>query len=341
MDAHKISHKTLHNVVKDDKVIMERRDFPKNVVDALEGFTVSHAIFPKPNKVITVKNTDSVLSAFKTLCEGKVLSVPVVDPSAGNVVQCVVSFLDFINYFLRLFTPEEIKRHKFAELLDRAHALERKTVKDMAGDIGDLDPPLSVRPDCIAMEAVKLMVEHHAHRVLVTDEEGKLVTIVTQSRIVQLLAGVLDSVRERAERTLLELNLAESGVYTINQSQPAVDAFSLMREKKVSAVAVVDSEGKLVDMISATDIRVVGFNLEYLEMLSKPAFEYTDFIRSKTPKKPEFVVSCKQKDELAYALRLLMFWKMHRVFIVDEDNKPVSVLSLYDVLNVLLDRFAL
>lgn len=329
-----------HNVVQAGKLLIERRDFPKTVVDALEGFNVTHAIFPKPKEIITVKNTDSVLSAFKTLCEGKVLSVPVLDPSAGNVVQCVVSFLDFINYFLRLFTPEEVKRHKFAELLDRAHALERKTVKDMAGDIGDLDPPVSVRPECLARDAVKLMIQHHAHRVLVTDEEGKLVTIVTQSRMVELLAYVLDSVRERAERTLLELNLAEKGVHTINQAQPAIDAFSLMREKKVSAIAVVDCEGKLVDTISATDIRVVGFKLEYMDMLSKPAFEYTEFIRSKTSK-PEFVVCCKQKDELAYALRLLMFWKMHRVFVVDEDRKPVSVLSLYDILALLLDRFAL
>jgi CBS domain-containing protein len=325
------------NVVQAGKTLIEARDMPGNVVDVLERFNVSHSVFPKREEIITVKSTDSILSAFQTLIDGKVLSVPIIGEESGVVVG-IISYLDFVAHFLSLFQPEELQQDKFTDLLNRTEELKRKTLKEMP-EIAELDPVYSVRPEALAIDVAKIMVEHHAHRVLVTDENSKLVTIVTQSHLLHLLAGVIDSVRVRAERSIRELNLGNKHVVSIRQDQLALDAFRLMKEKKVSAVAVVDEGGRLVDTISATDLRSLGYKLEYFDLLSKTAKEYVDVMRA-TKDKP-FVVCCKEDDDLAYALKLLLFWKVHRVFVTDRAKVPVSVLSLYDILNILVDRFAL
>lgn len=51
-----------------------------------------------------------------------------------------------------------------------------------------------------------------ARRVLVVDDNERLVTIITQSRMLEIIAGVLDSLPDPAHRTLREVNLHKKDV---------------------------------------------------------------------------------------------------------------------------------
>jgi len=54
--------------------------------------------------------------------------------------------------------------------------------------------------------------EDPARRVLVVDDNRKLVTVISQSRMLHLVSGVLDSLPDPAHRTLQERNLHQKEV---------------------------------------------------------------------------------------------------------------------------------
>lgn len=67
--------------------------------------------------------------------------------------------------------------------------------------------------------------------------------------------GLLDEAL--GAKTLRELGLAKSeGIVTVSINAQAIHAFWSIFFNKVSAVAVIDSEGKLLGNLSASDIRV-------------------------------------------------------------------------------------
>jgi CBS domain-containing protein len=59
-----------------------------------------------------------------------------------------------------------------------------------AGDIMSVDLVLAT-PDMDAMEAVELMKTHRLRRLVITDDEGRLVGIVTMEDVLELLASEL------------------------------------------------------------------------------------------------------------------------------------------------------
>ncbi len=81
------------------------------------------------------------------------------------------------------------------------------------------------------INVVKLMINSKAHRVVIQDENGHPLNLITQSRIVDLLSCVVDSI-PNASKTVKELKLGvNKEVISVDQSATARKAFELMREK--------------------------------------------------------------------------------------------------------------
>lgn len=53
-----------------------------------------------------------------------------------------------------------------------------------------------------------------------------------------------------------ELKIGTAPVVTISKNKKAIDAFSIMDRRKLSGVAVVDEQGKLVGSTTASDLKV-------------------------------------------------------------------------------------
>jgi len=196
------------------------------------------------------------------------------------------------------------------------------------------------------------MVANHAHRILISNDQGKLTNVITQSRVVNYLLPSLES-PSKANKSLKELKIGFKDVVSINKKAMAFHAFKLMKEKKVSAVAVVDDHGRIVGNISVNDIKLLGYRLQYFNILSMSCEEYLKEIsenpemeetRTQIYKKfqglnPHYVISCQSTDSLATAIKMLSFFQVHRLYIV-EGGKPVGVISLYDVLAELIKEFS-
>lgn len=322
------------------EVLVERRDQPKSLVDVLGGFEASHSVFPLAarNEVVALSPDDSVAQAFETLAREKLLSAPIVD-SSGTALG-VVSVLHFVSYFVRHFSAEELQGDDFNALVAKKNHLLGKRIREIP-DLQSWDKAHTIKEYQTAIDAVQLMIddEDPARRVLVVDDNRKLVTVISQSRMLHLVSGVLDSLPDPAHRTLQERNLHQKEVVRIRLDQPAGEAFALMRERKISGVAVVDEEGKLVGVISASDLKLLGFDLGYLHLLGKSARDYLTALRGSIADSQREVCTCDANSSIDHAVKQLIARHVHRLFVIDDQRRLLGVVSIRDILKTLLNPF--
>jgi len=95
------------------------------------------------------------------------------------------------------------------------------------------------------------------HRAPVFDDDtNTLVGIVTQSDVINYVAmnPVFGSI---GNQTVGELNLGSKGVVSMSMNALAVHAFFLMYYNRVTSIAVIDDNDKLIANVAANDIKVL------------------------------------------------------------------------------------
>lgn len=119
-------------------------------------------------------------------------------------------------------------------------------------------PVQSVRPDTSLSEAHQIMTEHNIRRLPVVNRHGHLVGIVT-----------IGDVREARPSDVTTLSIWElnylwtqlkvekvmsRNVLTIDADAPIIDAARIMLEHKVSGLPVTDLDGKMIGIVTESDI---------------------------------------------------------------------------------------
>jgi len=151
----------------------------------------------------------------------------------------------------------------------------------------------------------------------------------------------------KCNRTLAQLNLGFTNVVTVHENERAYNAFKLMAEQNFNGIGVVNSKGVLVGNISATDIKLIGWNSEYWKLMGLPINSYLrelathpeNTVKSylSTIVKGEIkVLACTPLDTLSCAIKSMCYFNIHRIYIVDENCKPVGVVSTSDIITELL-----
>jgi len=329
----------------------------------------SSALFPSPNSLpITISTNNTVLDALRVLIDNQILAVPVLNEDTGDVVS-VLSVLDLLSYIVEQFPEEdfvklnqrssEIWQSFYGKMVGTKEQIANERIVHLLGkklfDFEALDPVYSVYGNFPLQTAVEFMVGSKAHRVVVLDQKGHFSNFISQARLLEVLLPVMSGLPELS-RPLIELGLWEKAikdVETIDESEMAYRAFKKMKEKRVSGLAVVNSSGVIVGNISVSDLKLLEFDLiffnllgtsvkEYLRLVSKPELLYERPIRFQPLREalslsPRPVVTCRLSDSLGYIMAILNHYNIHRVYVVDDQEKPIGVVSLHDVLSHIMD----
>lgn len=108
---------------------------------------------------------------------------------------------------------------------------------------------VTVRPDETAVEAARKMAENDVGSVVVVDEKGTILGIVTEGDIVRrVVARGLDPSKTRVE------DIMTRNPVTIYEDATLAAAAEYMREKGIGHLPVVNEHGRLVGIISRSDI---------------------------------------------------------------------------------------
>jgi len=126
-------------------------------------------------------------------------------------------------------------------------------------------------------------------------------------------------------------------VWTVKDTDMAHTAFHEMIRHRVSGLAVVDSDGRLVENISVRDFKKTHIQANTLWRLWDTVMQFlSDSDTEMSFSKPVYVLPT---DTLFTVIEKMAVNHIHRVYMVKDEKsmKPVRVIAQKDVLQVILD----
>jgi len=302
--------------------------------------TKVESIWTRESRIFFAMRTDTVKDVFKGLIQHNFSSCPVLQKTKNKWY----GFLDVAN--IVKFIVQHFGENTLAEntnimaLLEETDNFKTLQVNDlMKNPLGILTPYHPIYVGYSLFSAYEVMARSNLHRLAVVDGNRSLVSVVTQSQLVELTyrnIALLGAKRSKLVKNM-PYNLHE--VYSVKPSDLALKAFSLMSEKNVSGVAVIGDDGLLVDQISLRDLKAMAPDGRLFWRLFKSVQEYlTNIKNSKTDPqadaRPRQVITVTPEDTLETVLGLLVLNRIHRVYIVESNNnkKPLGLITLRDVM---------
>jgi len=191
------------------------------------------------------------------------------------------------------------------------------------------------------LEQATRVLADQAHRVPVVDEQGHVVNIISQSSVIQIITQhCVDLVGNDTDRKISELgSVGSAPVLSVNKSETVINTYRILDIKNKSGIALTDQNGRLVGTTTGKDLGLFLKNPS-LATLNSSIFEHLQKIRAelidiKTP-----CIAVFASDTLARAVALLAATRVHRVFVVDDEEhyRPIKVISITDILNFLLQN---
>jgi len=101
-----------------------------------------------------------------------------------------------------------------------------------------------------------------------------------------------------------------------------------MSEKGLSSVGVLNHLGQLIGNLSAADLRMCSKDLI---LLLRSTRDYLSMIRKSEGRPNDFIVACSPETTLSKAVEMMAREKVHRIYMIDPDKKPMAVISFTDI----------
>jgi len=188
------------------------------------------------------------------------------------------------------------------------------------------DPFVVVPASTTIFDAVKEL--SNVHRIAVADVNRW--SIFTQWDVANFLVRRHNIIGTPMHQNIKDIGLPIStSVSAVDEYVTVAGATRYMRDMKVSGVAVLDRHNKILTNFSASDL--LGLTEDKFPYLLLPVFEFLN--KMKGFHAPP--ITCRNEDTLETLLYKMVFYGVHRIYVVDTQNKPVGVISLTDVMKFL------
>lgn len=307
-------------------------------MDFLKTLKVPSPVFPNDsNKLVVLRSDSSITDAFQTLISKNILSVPLYEKnhtysSSLNIVDVILHALDSHNEVdvesgvssaLNIFGEKE--HFRGCKAIDVA----RKSSQ----------PPVITNSNVTIDQVVDIMVKSKAHRVLALNNKGEVSNVITQSRIIEcisMLFGVDPGLTALGERSIQELGMGLHDVISTSERSKAADAFRLLADKNITGMAVLDSSGGLVGNISVRDLRAIKHNAALLKLLSLTVSEYLEVAHNEFNISTS-VIKCNLQDSYKTVMDRIVENRIHRCYVVSETNVLIGVVTMWDLLQQLVN----
>jgi len=301
---------------------------------------------PTKENLITIDPSDNIPTAFQKIFSNRISSAPVVDKKQ-NLVGCI-GIIDIVLFSLNVCqTSQELAIYfglptegseQFVDFeplknyLTPDNNVHQSAIADSAQFITNYSHQNLlhvIRPDCAFKDVVHTLTK--AHRIAIGDDN--IVNYVSQFDVVKLLKerGAFSDINAKL---IEELKLGSKNVISVNQNQRVIEAFKLMIVHKISGVAVIDDDGHLQGQISISDIKGITTSGEMLPRLYETYHPYRKILVEKY-NAPEKTITAPSGSLLSDILETIISNRLHRIFIVTQDQCVDSVISLCDVLKLI------
>jgi len=300
-------------------------------------------ILPKQDHVVVIDAKEPLPVAFHILSKNNIYSAPVYD-SSKNEFCGFLDMVDVVAYIVKIFEDMEDKKggvHKgglpadFYTLLEQVCKFDQAHASSVA-DLSKRNPLCPLRPTSTVDDALRIFCKTGTHRIPIFVGD-KLVSILTQSMTIAWLSKHVDLLGDLGKRTIQGLGVGLKEVVSVAASDRAIDAFKLMNQHRVNAVAVLESDNTLMTTLSAKDIKVLDTEALFTK-LYKNVVEYVSAARSHELITTAPAMSCHLETPFKEVIGKLGVSHRHRCWIVSDKKHLLGVISLKDVLQVIINE---
>lgn len=275
--------------------------------------------------LLSLSYEDPISGALKKLESAQVFGAIV---HSGPVVVGVIDMQDIVRSLMKFTRPgtRDFSAESIKNLADEGKMFTQQVV----GAILLPENLVRVTASSPLCEAISKMVNGNVRRLVVVDELGKTVNIITQFDVVKFLYENMHEFGDTCFESIDSLALGSSPVLCASLYQCVADAFHLMVSKGVRSIGIInktDEVEELVANLSLSDLK--GLTEENFKNLSRNVFEFL----LATQDTPKPVISCNNTISFQDLLGEMVENKIHRVYLVDNLQKPKAVISLIDVLS--------
>uniref|UniRef100_A0AAY4B0N3 CBS domain-containing protein n=1 Tax=Denticeps clupeoides TaxID=299321 RepID=A0AAY4B0N3_9TELE len=302
---------------------------PEPDADVYTRFMLNHNCYdtiPTSSKLVIFDTTLQVKKAFFALVANGVRAAPLWDSKLQTFVG-MLTITDFINILHRYYRSPMVQIYELEE-----HKIETWREVYLQYSIHSL---ISITPDSSLFEAIYSLLKNKIHRLPVIDPEtGNVLHILTHKRILKFLHIFGYSIPKPRflQKRIEELQIGTfQEIATIPLSATVYDALSLFVERRVSALPVVDEEGKVVALYSRFDVINLAAQKTYnhLNMTMREAVVGRMCC-------VEGVLKCYPHETLEIIIDRIAKAEVHRLVLVDQDDRVRGIVSLSDLLQALV-----
>ncbi|CAF1371823.1 unnamed protein product [Adineta steineri] len=284
-------------------------------------------IMPKSSKLVIFDTQLAVKKAFYALVYNGVRAAPLWDTKRQKFTG-MLTITDFILILEKYYKEPNAKIEELEE-----HRIEtwREVLKEYE------KPLLCVKPTDSLFDAVRILTENHVHRLPIVDPiTNNVVFILTHKRVLRFFYLYIYDWPQPAymSKTLEELNVGTyDNMHIIEEDTSVIEALNEFVKYRVSALPVVDSTRKLVNIYSKFDVIGLAADKTYtnLNMTIKEALSFRK-------ERLENVAKCYKNESLSTCMERIVKAEVHRLVVVDNDEHVIGVLSLSDLLHYIAIR---
>jgi CBS domain-containing protein len=303
----------------------------------------------KEGKVVTVDKTERIASVLNKFIVEGFQGAPVLDEYRKYAG--FTEMLDIVWYVVRLFSRRRMAARTSAGLADffaKEKRFEQAKVEDvmnmalLEGERGGRGVQ-AVNGDLSLFSVMEIFARTGIRRIPVVDDWDNVSGIITQSMMISLISQNIEFLGDVANVPVREFqDDLQFAVQTIERNALTIDAFETMVNRNISGLGIIDTSGFLIDTISVRDLRGIGTTAEKFGRLWESVDQFKKQVRSEfreqTPPRP---IMCSPRDTLAKVIQLMDDGNIHRVFVVESEERPVPlhVISQIDVIRQVLGHF--
>mmetsp|Transcript_11120 Transcript_11120/g.16650 ORF Transcript_11120/g.16650 Transcript_11120/m.16650 type:complete len:341 (+) Transcript_11120:65-1087(+) len=297
-------------------------------------------------EIFPIDSAATVCDTLKELASKKILSMPVLDKKKNKYIG-IVSISDIV--IATVFNPAFSKLASGTKAIDKLvredfkKIIEKSVLKNPVSDLVGMTEEgknLWVFDEKESLIKVSEYFAQGVHRALVSRSKGNP-SFISQTDLVRFIGKKVRESKDAVVTSFLKNSLSKLGytrkgkrVIAVKTTETALAGFRRLlqwqsfRDWNLAALPIVDKDGKIVGNLSESDLREMNTEARLLDLLFVvPIFLKTYYGEMRKP------VTVTGETSFLDALDKLLDENVHRIWIVDNDSKPIGVFSLSDVIS--------
>lgn len=323
--------------------------------DAIASFLRSRSVFElvrTSGKVVVFETNIPIQLAFYALLEHESAAAPLWDSTRREFVglMTITDFVDILRHYHDEHgrtgaAIEVLASRSIAQVLNDGdagahfrHATEALDRSDMSppsiaqsqmrgyGGLVTVDANGSLYDACAVMRANK-----RRFLPIVAPKDCGVLAVVTHVEILEYFVATFREERRLFDQPIRDLGIGTfDDVVSVSGTTPLREVLEILCKRDLSSVPVVDTAGRITALYSRSDITFLAIATDADSVVVNLSSSVAEVLRQRRSEEPLY--TCSQGATLQFVFELFADIKFRRLVCLDDDRRPVGVISVRDLL---------